>query len=64
MKTYKYKEFKKILNKNGFQLDRISGDHFIYKSKNERLHISIPLRGNDIKPFYTAKLIKRFNLVV
>ena len=41
MKQWTHKEFCKMLKKNGFYLDRYSGDHSIYLNDKGR-HISVP----------------------
>lgn len=42
----KYRDVKKILIKNGWKIDRYSGDHTIFK-KDEK-HISIPNHPNGL----------------
>ena len=56
---YTYRQFRKILNKNGFLLVRKRGDHFIYKNNNG-CTISINLRLN---PMVAKRLIKENNLI-
>lgn len=57
---YTYKDFKKILKKNGYLLVRKRGDHFIYKNYKGNT-ISINLRLN---PMVARRLIKENRLLV
>jgi len=63
MKKYSTKDFKKVLKKNGFILDRSKGSHLIYKnSKNDTAVIYTSSRG--IAKTVTDKIIKRYDLVI
>lgn len=44
---WKLNEYKKMLERNGFYLNRTSGDHFIYVNA-EGKHISFPYKPNDM----------------
>lgn len=57
MKQYTFKEFTKLLNNNGFYLNR-KGDHFIF-TNNIGKHISVPF---NIKCVIARRLIKENNL--
>jgi predicted RNA binding protein YcfA (HicA-like mRNA interferase family) len=41
----KAKELFKLLRKNGWELDRSKGSHFIFKK--DGVSISVPVHGND-----------------
>lgn len=44
----KDKDMLKLLLKNGWTLDRVNGSHHILKKG--KLHISLPVHGQDLKP--------------
>ncbi len=50
------KDLIKVLNKNGWKLDRISGSHHIMVKKNFR-SIPIPIHGNKDLPNKLVKII-------
>lgn len=58
MKQYTYKEFTRILEKNGFYYDRHNGSHFIYVNK-DGIHISVPKK---LECVIALRLIKENNL--
>lgn len=60
---YSVREFRKILKKNGYTLQRTSGDHEIWINAQGK-HISIPNNGKCINIMITRRLIKENNLRV
>ena len=61
MKVYTFKEFEKLLRKNGYRLDRYSGDHWVYVNDSNR-HISIPHNRVTLHPGMTKRFIKEYEL--
>lgn len=59
-KVYKERDVVKILKKNGFELERHSGDHKIYYNEKTNTHISIVHRCDN--PMIIRRLIKEYNL--
>ena len=59
MRQYTSREFKRIVELNGFTFNRRSGGHTIYINNNGR-HISIP---NTIESVIALRLIKENNLI-
>ena len=55
------KKFGKILKKNGFDLMRCSGDHYVYKHGVNGSIISVPL---NLNPIIAQRLTKEFKLNV
>ena len=49
MKSYSPKEVIKILKKHNWILDRIKGDHYIFKKENEKTIVVIPIGKKNIK---------------
>ena len=50
MKSISGKKFTKILEKNGWELARISGSHHIYIKEGLKIRLSIPVhRNQDLK---------------
>lgn len=60
MVQYTSREFIKIVQANGYYLDRSSGDHAVYINSQGR-HISIPL--NDLKCVIARRLIRENSLI-
>ena len=60
VKPYKYKEFKKLLNNNGYFEIRQCGSHKIFS--NGQYQLSLPVTGNELNKYLTNDLIKHFNL--
>lgn len=60
MRQFTSKEFKRIVELNGFHYDRHSGGHAIYVNSEGR-HISIP---NTLESVIALRLIKENNLIV
>jgi len=46
MKQLSGKKLCKILERNGWKLERIKGSHHIYGKKGERFKLSVPVHGN------------------
>ena len=47
MKALSGKEFARLLESNGWSLQRINGSHHIYAKAGSTVRISIPIHGND-----------------
>lgn len=47
MKPLSGKEFARLLESNGWSLQRINGSHHIYGKAGSRIRISVPIHGND-----------------
>ncbi len=60
VKQWTYREFKKLLNKNGYSMDRSSGSHNIFKNAQNKT-ISVP-SGRVLNKMLTRRLIKESNL--
>ena len=58
IKQYSFKEFCKLIRKNGFELDHITGSHHIYKKKNRTLVVN-----KDLNKMVCRRLIKEYDLV-
>ncbi len=58
-KTYTSREFKKILNKNGFVPVRTRGDHQIFRRGSQSLTITLI----DLNCYLARRLIKEYQLV-
>jgi predicted RNA binding protein YcfA (HicA-like mRNA interferase family) len=57
-KEFNEREFKYILNKNGFIFDRCKGDHWIYKRGSETVMIN-----RKLNKMVARRLIKEHNLI-
>jgi predicted RNA binding protein YcfA (HicA-like mRNA interferase family) len=56
-------ELCRLLELNGWRLQRISGSHSIYSKLGERKVLSIPVHGNrDLKPGLATRLARDANL--
>lgn len=55
------KKFGKLLEQNGFELNRICGSHYIYKHRNNGATISVP---NRLNPIIAERLVRQFSLSV
>jgi hypothetical protein len=43
----------------GFQLERISGSHHIYRYEGEEVrNVIVPLHGRKVKPFYVQRAVQ------
>lgn len=60
-KTKQLREFEPILLKNGFQLVRCNGSHFIYVNRISHKHITV---NKDLNRMVRIRLIKEYNLEV
>lgn len=60
-KRYSYREFVRILKKNGYRLVRTNGDHYVYKRKGKAKTIVINYHPNQM---VMQRLIKQNNLEV
>lgn len=47
MKALSGKEFARLLESNGWSLQRINGSHHIYAKAGSTVRISIPIQGNE-----------------
>lgn len=61
-KIYSVRDFRIILKKNGYTLQRTKGDHEIWVKDGK--HISIPNNAKCINIMITRRLIKENNLRV
>ena len=53
----------RLLESNGWSLQRIAGSHFIYTKPGERKTLSIPVHGNrNLKPGLAGRLARDANL--
>lgn len=55
------KNFGKLLVRNGYQLVRCKGDHYIYKHIVSGKVISVP---HHLNPIIAQRLVREFNLSV
>ena len=63
MKPITGAELCRLLELNGWRLQRISGSHRIYSKPGERKVLSIPVHGNrDLKPGLATRLARDANL--
>ena len=58
-KIYNLKEFQRLLRKNGWELERTKGSHYIYKHKDYSDNLAI--NGNCNK-MLCKRLIETYNL--
>ena len=58
MKQYSFKEFCKLLRKNGYELNRSKGDHFVYKNSERTVVVN-----KNLNRMVCQRLIKENNLV-
>ena len=47
MKAVSGKEFARILESQGWPLQRVNGSHHIYAKAGSRVRISVPIHGNE-----------------
>ena len=59
MKVYNPREAKKIVRKNGWYLDRVSGSHYIYKQPNSSKILTI---SKDNNRMVFERLVTEYNL--
>ncbi len=63
MKSISGKKFAKILERKGWQLIRVQGNHHIYTKPGESIRISVPIHGNqDLKIGLLRHFMKQANL--
>ena len=63
MKPITGAELCRLLEQNGWKLQRISGSHHIYAKSGERKVLSIPVHGNrNLKPGLASRLARDANL--
>lgn len=49
----------KLLNQNGWELDRIKGSHHIFKKESTKQTLPVPIHGNKDLKLGTYKAIKK-----
>lgn len=60
---YNAKEIIKVLEENGWYLDRIKGSHHIYKNDQLKTSVPIPIHGNrDLGKGLFYKILKACNI--
>ncbi|MBP3710202.1 MAG: type II toxin-antitoxin system HicA family toxin [Treponema sp.] len=52
----------KILKKNGWVLDRISGSHHIFKKPGKSRSVAVPVHGNDDMGMFAKILLKEADI--
>lgn len=63
MKSYSGKDIIKILQKNGWEVDRINGSHHVLINKNKDFIITVPVHGNQsLKIGLVRSILKAANL--
>lgn len=60
MKVYNSREARKIIRKNGWTLDRVNADHFIYKHPDNPKILTITFRSLNRMIF--ERLVNEFDL--
>jgi predicted RNA binding protein YcfA (HicA-like mRNA interferase family) len=58
--SVKDSDFTKIIEKRGWELDRIVGSHHIYKKGSTT--ISVPIHKKDLRPGLLCRLLKKAGL--
>jgi len=59
LKILSGKEFVRLLERNGWTLERVQGSHHIYMRKGRNVRISVPVHGNrPLKLGLQAHLMK------
>jgi predicted RNA binding protein YcfA (HicA-like mRNA interferase family) len=53
----RFDDVKKLLERAGYRLDRISGSHHIFVKPGVP-HVNIPVHGGKVKPFYVRQVEK------
>lgn len=53
----RFSQVKKLLEKKGYELTRISGSHHIFTKKGTQ-PVSIPVHGGKVKAFYVKQIEK------
>lgn len=64
MNDIKLRDANKILKKNGFELRRVSGDHWhYYNAQNQRLTLVFHMNRDNACPFpIWNKMVKKYNI--
>jgi predicted RNA binding protein YcfA (HicA-like mRNA interferase family) len=63
MKPLSGKEFARLLEKNGWSLQRVEGSHHIFAKPGSRVRISVPIHGNrQLKIGLQSYLMKLANI--
>lgn len=62
MRGYTFKEAKKLVEANGFVLDRTKGDHFIYRKQGCPKILTLPRRTGEVSRPIMLRLIKEYGL--
>ena len=60
MKQYSTRDFKRILQNNGYEYVRTKGDHSVYRKENRVLTVNVV----RLKPIVANRLIKEYSLIV
>ncbi|MCK5114811.1 MAG: type II toxin-antitoxin system HicA family toxin [Phycisphaerae bacterium] len=53
----RFSKVKKMLEKKGYSLSRISGSHHVFTKPGE-LPLSIPVHNRKVKPYYVRQIEK------
>ncbi len=59
---YTAKELAKLLEKNGWELDRIKGSHYIYKNPATNQTTIIPFHNKEIPPGTANAILRQAGL--
>lgn len=63
MRTWTYKQMVEVVESNGYEYSRCTGDHVIYKKQGARNTITLT-KKRQINPCIARRLIKENNLVL
>jgi len=64
MKALSGKEFARLLESQGWSLQRINGSHHIYAKAGSQVRISVPIHGNEsLKAGLQRHLMKQAGIV-
>lgn len=53
-----FRKVRKLLENAGWVLERIQGSHHLFKHQDSRIHLSIPVHKNLVKPCYVREIEK------
>jgi predicted RNA binding protein YcfA (HicA-like mRNA interferase family) len=59
VKALSGKEFARMLESNGWSLQRINGSHHIYAKAGSKVRISVPIHGNETLKFGLQRHLMR-----
>jgi len=59
LKNITSKKLIKLLKKNGFKIDRITGSHFIFYNSNNKKRIVVPFHNKDLPKGTLNSIIKQ-----